>query len=83
MIETDGEEDIGEKKVEEERSQAETVAPSSGPSGLVIFGRLVQKHSYVSALIIMMVNSIVSPPVMNELCHGDLLLCIAILILVL
>ncbi|KAF7646948.1 hypothetical protein LDENG_00179990 [Lucifuga dentata] len=32
--------------------------PPSGPSGLVIFGQLVQKHSYVSALIIMMVWSI-------------------------
>lgn len=34
------------------------VAPTeSGPSGLVIFGRLVQKHSYVSGLIIMMVRN--------------------------
>ncbi|KAM9855188.1 piezo-type mechanosensitive ion channel component 2 [Aulostomus maculatus] len=36
----------------------ETSPPSSGPSGLVIFGRLAQKHSYVSGLIIMMVWSI-------------------------
>lgn len=34
----------------------ETSAPPSGPGGLVIFGRLVQKHSYVMALIIMMVK---------------------------
>ncbi|XP_072771947.1 piezo-type mechanosensitive ion channel component 2 [Nerophis lumbriciformis] len=33
-------------------------SPQSGPSGLVLVGRLVQKHSYVSALIIMMVWSI-------------------------
>nr|XP_049608911.1 piezo-type mechanosensitive ion channel component 2 isoform X1 [Syngnathus scovelli] len=39
-------------------SLTETSPPESGPSGLVIFGRLVQKHSYVSALIIMMVWSI-------------------------
>ncbi|XP_071331067.1 piezo-type mechanosensitive ion channel component 2 [Trachinotus anak] len=32
--------------------------PPTHPSGLVIFGELVQKHSYVSALIIMMVWSI-------------------------
>uniref|UniRef100_A0A673ABJ4 Uncharacterized protein n=1 Tax=Sphaeramia orbicularis TaxID=375764 RepID=A0A673ABJ4_9TELE len=38
--------------------ETEGSPPSSGPSGLVIFGRLVQKHSYVSALIIMMVWSI-------------------------
>ncbi|XP_077465770.1 piezo-type mechanosensitive ion channel component 2 [Stigmatopora argus] len=35
------------------------ISPSeSGPSGLVVFGRLLQKHSYVSGLIIMMVWSI-------------------------
>ncbi|XP_077433447.1 piezo-type mechanosensitive ion channel component 2 isoform X2 [Vanacampus margaritifer] len=39
-------------------SLTETSPPDSGPSGLVIFGRLVQKHSYVSALIIMMIWSI-------------------------
>ncbi|XP_072304739.1 piezo-type mechanosensitive ion channel component 2 [Eucyclogobius newberryi] len=50
--EEDGERD------EPDQSRAETVAPDSGPSGLVIFGRLVQKHSYVSALIIMMIWSI-------------------------
>nr|XP_046251923.1 piezo-type mechanosensitive ion channel component 2 [Scatophagus argus] len=40
------------------RTPTETSPPPSGPGGLVIFGRLVQKHSYVSALIIMMVWSI-------------------------
>lgn len=39
-------------------SQTDTVPPPSGPSGLIIFGRLLQKHSYVSALIIMMVKYI-------------------------
>ncbi|XP_061604090.1 piezo-type mechanosensitive ion channel component 2 [Phyllopteryx taeniolatus] len=39
-------------------SLTETPAPDSGPSGLVIFGGLVQKHSYVGGLIIMMVWSI-------------------------
>ncbi|RVE70309.1 hypothetical protein OJAV_G00063360 [Oryzias javanicus] len=40
------------------KSLADTLPPPEGPSGLVIFGRLLQKHSYVSALIIMMVWSI-------------------------
>nr|XP_057939289.1 piezo-type mechanosensitive ion channel component 2 [Doryrhamphus excisus] len=39
-------------------SLTETSPPESGPSGAVIFGRLAQKHSYVSGLIIMMVWSI-------------------------
>ncbi|XP_068607432.1 piezo-type mechanosensitive ion channel component 2 [Brachionichthys hirsutus] len=42
-------------------SPSSEVPPSpepSGPSGLAIFGRMVQKHSYVSALITMMVWSI-------------------------
>ncbi|CAG03237.1 unnamed protein product [Tetraodon nigroviridis] len=34
----------------------EATSAPSGPSGLVIFGQMVQKHSYVSGLIIMMVN---------------------------
>ncbi|XP_040908244.1 piezo-type mechanosensitive ion channel component 2 [Toxotes jaculatrix] len=55
--ETEGEEEI-EKSEEVPQSQTETLPPPSGPSGLVIFGQLVQKHSYVSALIIMMVWSI-------------------------
>ncbi|XP_076597549.1 piezo-type mechanosensitive ion channel component 2-like [Chaetodon auriga] len=53
--ETVGEGEIGENE-EDLKSPTETLPPPSGPSGLVIFGRLVQKHSYVSALIIMMVN---------------------------
>ncbi|XP_034065209.1 piezo-type mechanosensitive ion channel component 2 [Gymnodraco acuticeps] len=47
-----------EKSEMDLKTQTETLPPPSGPSGLVIFGRLVQKHSYVSALIIMMVWSI-------------------------
>lgn len=47
-----------EKSEEVPKSPTETLPPPSGPSGLVIFGQLVQKHSYVSALIIMMVNYI-------------------------
>ncbi|XP_060912625.1 piezo-type mechanosensitive ion channel component 2 [Labrus mixtus] len=54
--ETEAEEGMGEKS--EETMPTETSPPPSGPSGLVIFGQLVQKHSYVSALIIMMVWSI-------------------------
>lgn len=54
-------EDEGEMKEMEEceadpRTLTETSPPPTGPSGLVIVGLLVQKHSYVSALIIMMVN---------------------------
>ncbi|KAE8293253.1 Piezo-type mechanosensitive ion channel component 2 Protein FAM38B [Larimichthys crocea] len=56
-------EDEGEMKEMEEceadpRTPTETSPPPTGPSGLVIVGLLVQKHSYVSALIIMMVWSI-------------------------
>ncbi|XP_036961535.1 piezo-type mechanosensitive ion channel component 2 [Acanthopagrus latus] len=58
--ETDSEGEIGNLGDSEMdlRTPTETLPPPSGPSGLVIFGRLVQKHSYVSALIIMMVWSI-------------------------
>ncbi|XP_008287485.1 piezo-type mechanosensitive ion channel component 2 [Stegastes partitus] len=52
------EREMEEKSEEVPPSHTETPPPPSGPSGLVIFGRLVQKHSYVSALIIMMVWSI-------------------------
>ncbi|XP_074537420.1 piezo-type mechanosensitive ion channel component 2 [Halichoeres trimaculatus] len=54
--ETKSEKEMGEEVGEE--LAAETPPPTTGPSGLVIFGQLVQKHSYVSALIIMMVWSI-------------------------
>lgn len=48
-----------EEGVSEENAltRSETTPTPSGPSGLVIFGRLVQKHSYVSGLIIMMVRN--------------------------
>ncbi|KAM6930104.1 piezo-type mechanosensitive ion channel component 2 [Lycodopsis pacificus] len=49
--------EVGENS-ETLKTLTETSPPPSGPSGLVIFGLLVQKHSYVSALIIMMVWSI-------------------------
>ena len=60
VLETDSEGEIGNLGDSEMdlRTPTETLPPPSGPSGLVIFGRLVQKHSYVSALIIMMVNYI-------------------------
>lgn len=52
-IESEREEAVSE---ENPMTPTETAPPPSSPSGLVIFGRLVQKHSYVSGLIIMMVN---------------------------
>ena len=36
--------------------QSEGPAPPTGPGGLEVVGRLLQKHSYVSGLIIMMVR---------------------------
>lgn len=49
--------DIGIRKCEESlMTPTEATSAPSEPSGLVIFGRMVQKHSYVSGLIIMMVN---------------------------
>ncbi|XP_070695122.1 piezo-type mechanosensitive ion channel component 2 [Pempheris klunzingeri] len=56
--ETESEGEVGEMSEEDLRTPEEISTPASGPSGLVIFGQLVQKHSYVSALIIMMVWSI-------------------------
>ncbi|KAI3357269.1 hypothetical protein L3Q82_015721 [Scortum barcoo] len=56
--ETESERETVDECEENLRTQTETSPPPSGPSGLVIFGQLVQKHSYVSALIIMMVWSI-------------------------
>ncbi|CAJ1085575.1 piezo-type mechanosensitive ion channel component 2 [Xyrichtys novacula] len=56
LHETKSEKEMGEES--ERKLAAETSPPTTGPSGLVIFGQLVQKHSYVSALIIMMVWSI-------------------------
>ncbi|XP_024915441.1 piezo-type mechanosensitive ion channel component 2 [Cynoglossus semilaevis] len=54
--------ELEREKTEEDEEVAESPAvsspPPSGPGGLVVFGQLVQKHSYVSALIIMMVWSI-------------------------
>lgn len=60
VLETESEGEIGnlEESEMDMRTPTETLPPPSGPSGLVIFGRLVQKHSYVSALIIMMVKEI-------------------------
>lgn len=47
--------DIG-KCEESLMTPTEATSAPHGPSSLVIFGRMVQKHSYVSGLIIMMVN---------------------------
>ncbi|XP_055788849.1 piezo-type mechanosensitive ion channel component 2-like [Salvelinus fontinalis] len=46
------------KRSEVSMSETETVLSPPGPSGLVVFGLFIMKHSYVSALIIMMVWSI-------------------------
>ncbi|XP_078144364.1 piezo-type mechanosensitive ion channel component 2 [Centroberyx gerrardi] len=56
--ETEGDVEMGEKSEEALKTETESLPPPSGPSGLVVFGQLVQKHSYVSALIIMMIWSI-------------------------
>ncbi|TNN60308.1 Piezo-type mechanosensitive ion channel component 2 [Liparis tanakae] len=55
---TEVEEEMEETCEENLKTLTETSPPPTGPSGLVVFGLLVQKHSYVSALIIMMVWSI-------------------------
>ncbi|XP_028266562.1 piezo-type mechanosensitive ion channel component 2 [Parambassis ranga] len=55
--ETEGKGEI-EERIDDPEDQTETSPAPLGPSGLVIFGQLVQKHSYVSALIIMMIWSI-------------------------
>ncbi|XP_061592541.1 piezo-type mechanosensitive ion channel component 2 [Cololabis saira] len=55
---TESEGEIGEKSEEFSKTLTDTSPPPSGPSGLVVFGRLLQKHSYISALITMMVWSI-------------------------
>jgi len=56
VLDTEVEEEMEETCEENLKTLTETSPPPTGPSGLVIFGLLVQKHSYVSALIIMMVN---------------------------
>lgn len=56
LLEAEREEVVEDGSEEMSKSLADTLPPSKGPSGLVIFGRLLQKHSYVSALIIMMVK---------------------------
>ncbi|KAM4609898.1 piezo-type mechanosensitive ion channel component 2 [Polymixia lowei] len=54
--ESEGE--LEERSEEVLQSGTESSPPPAGPSGLVVFGSLVQKHSYVSSLIIMMIWSI-------------------------
>ncbi|XP_068996597.1 piezo-type mechanosensitive ion channel component 2 [Embiotoca jacksoni] len=56
--ETESDGEMENKSEELPKSMTDTLPPPSGPSGVVIFGQLLQKHSYVSALIIMMVWSI-------------------------
>ncbi|XP_027880624.1 piezo-type mechanosensitive ion channel component 2 [Xiphophorus couchianus] len=58
LPEAENDEGMADKSEEVSRSLTETSPAPSGPSGLVVFGRLLQKHSYVSALVIMMVWSI-------------------------
>ncbi|XP_034027616.1 piezo-type mechanosensitive ion channel component 2 [Thalassophryne amazonica] len=55
---SEDEPEVREESDEAMKTPPESLSPPPGPSSLVIFGRLVQKHSYVSALIIMMVWSI-------------------------
>ncbi|KAK5599952.1 hypothetical protein CRENBAI_012981 [Crenichthys baileyi] len=57
-LEAESDVEMEDSSEEVPRSLTETLPPPLGPSGLVIFGRLLQKHSYVCALIIMMVWSI-------------------------
>lgn len=59
LLETESDIEIG-KCEESLMTPTEATSAPSGPSGLVIFGQMVQKHSYVSGLIMMMVN-ILSP----------------------
>ncbi|XP_043986054.1 piezo-type mechanosensitive ion channel component 2 [Gambusia affinis] len=58
LPEAENDEGMADKSEEVSRSLTETSPAPSGPSGLVVFGHLLQKHSYVSALVIMMVWSI-------------------------
>lgn len=59
LLETECDVEVG-KCEESLMTPTEATSDPSGPSGLVVFGQMVQKHSYVSGLIIMMVN-ILSP----------------------
>lgn len=55
LLETECDVEVGNCE-ESLMTATEATSAPSGPSGLVIFGQMVQKHSYVSGLIIMMVN---------------------------
>lgn len=63
LLETECDIEIG-KCEESLMTPTEATSAPSGPSGLVIFGQMVQKHSYVSGLIIMMV--IILSPLLHE-----------------
>ncbi|XP_075993196.1 piezo-type mechanosensitive ion channel component 2-like [Genypterus blacodes] len=63
----DEEEDAGPQS--EEAPQSCEEPPASGPSGVVVFGRLVQKHSYVSALIVMMVYRVSRVSQVSQVCQ--------------
>lgn len=56
VLETGSETEVGVSE-ENALTRSDATPTESGPSGLVVFGRLVQKHSYVSGLIIMMVRN--------------------------
>ncbi|KAL1021410.1 hypothetical protein UPYG_G00012940 [Umbra pygmaea] len=56
--EVTGRSEVEERDKELSISATDTVATPPGPSGLTMFGLFIMKHSYISALIIMMVWSI-------------------------
>lgn len=63
LLETECDIEVGKCEDSLMTPTSATAAPP-GPSGLVIFGQMVQKHSYVSGLIVMMVNT--RSPVLHE-----------------
>ncbi|CAB1329419.1 unnamed protein product [Coregonus sp. 'balchen'] len=58
MSEGRSEVSMNEERSEVSMSEEDNVPTPPGPSGLAVFGLFIMKHSYVSALIIMMVWSI-------------------------
>lgn len=63
LLETECDIEFG-KCEESLMTPTEATSAPSGPSGLVVFGQMVQKHSYVSGLIIMMVRKL--SPLLHE-----------------
>ncbi|KAM9429324.1 piezo-type mechanosensitive ion channel component 2-like [Salvelinus alpinus] len=58
LTSTDEETYMPDEEVQEGRSEVSMSEEENGPSGLAVFGLFIMKHSYISALIIMMVWSI-------------------------